>query len=134
MDRPQFLSSIVGWLRKGYPNGVPSGDFVPLVALLRRRLTEDEVQSIAAQLVRGEPEVISAVDAGVEIMKVTDELPSDSDLERVRALLVAGGWPFDNEFGGDSDGNPDPEEDNPGENNGGEDDLGEGSGAGGDRP
>ena len=37
------------------------------------------------------------VDIGVLISKLTDELPSDEDIERVRARLAAKGWPLDDE-------------------------------------
>ena len=37
------------------------------------------------------------VDIGVLISKLTDELPSDEDIERVRARLAAKDWPLDDE-------------------------------------
>ena len=37
------------------------------------------------------------VDIGVLISKLTDELPSEEDIERVRARLAAKGWPLDDE-------------------------------------
>ncbi len=95
MDRPQLLDSVIRWLRAGYPHGVPSGDYIPLVAILRRQLSDDEVREIATTLAGG-PEV-NRIDAGVEINKVTDELPSDGDLDRVRSVLVGAGWPFDDD-------------------------------------
>ena len=36
------LQSIVDYLRAGYPEGVPEQDYVPLFALLRRKLSDDE--------------------------------------------------------------------------------------------
>lgn len=101
MDRPQFLMRVVNWLRAGYPNGVPSGDYVPLVALLRRQLSEDEVKAVSRELIhQGQvtnegPEPIKAVDAGVLITKITDELPFEADISRIRAHLEEQGWPFD---------------------------------------
>ena len=41
------LSDVVGWLRQGYPQGVPDGDYIPLFALLGRHLTDEEVREIA---------------------------------------------------------------------------------------
>ena len=35
----RFLSGIVSWLRSGYPNGVPENDYLPILALLARRLS-----------------------------------------------------------------------------------------------
>jgi hypothetical protein len=88
-----FLSSIVSWLRAGYPQGVPPTDTFALLALLTRRLSHDEVKAVANELIqRGE---FDDVDIGVLITQMTDELPSAVDVERVRARLAANGWPFD---------------------------------------
>ncbi|MDL9947961.1 DUF3349 domain-containing protein [Gordonia sp. ABSL11-1] len=98
MDRPQFLHRIIEWLRAGYPDGVPQGDYIPLVALLRRQLSEDEVQEVSSGLIQKSPpppEPISKIDAGVAITKVTHELPHEADVARVRKHLEASGWPFD---------------------------------------
>ncbi|WP_245717904.1 DUF3349 domain-containing protein [Nocardia miyunensis] len=38
------------------------------------------------------------VDAGVVITEITDELPRESDLDRVRTYLVANGWPIDDDW------------------------------------
>ena len=68
-----FLSKIVAWLNAGYPEGVPGPDRVPLLALLKRRLTDDEVKAVARILIdRGE---FDHVDIGVLITQITDELP-----------------------------------------------------------
>jgi hypothetical protein len=88
-----FLAKIVAWLNAGYPDGVPGPDRVPLMALLTRRLTNDEVKAVAQDLIdRGE---FDHIDIGVLITQVTDELPRDEDIERVRARLAATGWPLD---------------------------------------
>lgn len=89
----KFLAKIVAWITAGYPEGVPGPDRVPLFALLRPRLTDDEVKAVAAELIsRGE---FDNVDIGVMITELTDELPAPQDVERVRARLAAKGWPLD---------------------------------------
>jgi hypothetical protein len=86
----RFLDSVVAWLRAGYPDGVPRTDYMPLLALLSRRLTSEEVKAVAGELTRrGE---FDRVDIGVLITQVTDELPSPDDIERVRQRLTAKGW------------------------------------------
>ncbi len=90
----RFLSSIVNWLRAGYPEGVPPTDYVPLLALLRRRLSDAEVKVVAGQLQRRDG--FDHVDIGVAITQITDGLPSPEDVERVRQRLAANGWPLDN--------------------------------------
>ncbi|MGK2868512.1 MAG: DUF3349 domain-containing protein [Mycobacterium sp.] len=93
-----FLSRIAAWLTAGYPQGVPGPDRVPLLALLTRRLSNDEVTTVAQDLMdRGglEHGGVDRVDIGVLITGITDELPRPEDIERVRARLAAQGWPLD---------------------------------------
>jgi hypothetical protein len=88
-----FLGKIVAWINAGYPEGVPGPDRVPLFALLKRRLTDDEVKTVARDLLeRGE---FDHVDIGVLITELTDELPVPEDIARVRDRLAAKGWPLD---------------------------------------
>lgn len=88
-----FLAKIAAWITAGYPEGVPGPDRVPLLALLNRRLSNDEVKALAQDLMqRGE---FDHVDIGVLITQTTDELPRPEDVERVRERLAATGWPLD---------------------------------------
>jgi Protein of unknown function (DUF3349) len=92
MAAPRFLASIIDWLRAGYPEGVPEHDYLPLFALLARKLTHDEVATVAEQLVadgRHSPEAVKAA-----ISNVTNETPLDGDVARVAARLASGGWPL----------------------------------------
>lgn len=100
-----FLAKIAAWLNAGYPEGVPGPDRVPLLALLTRRLTNDEVKAVARDLIdRGD---FDHIDIGVLITQITDELPRAEDVERVRERLAAKGWPLDDprdaEDAGDAD-------------------------------
>ena len=94
MALPPFLSSIIGWLRAGYPEGVPDVDYIPLFALLGSQLTNDEVNAIAHELeTSSNPESAEAIEHAIAV--VTDHRePKDSDVARVRARLAAGGWPL----------------------------------------
>jgi len=90
-----FLTSIISWLRAGYPEGIPPTDTFAVLALLTRRLSHDEVVTVANELM--EQGDFDNIDIGVMITQITDELPSPGDVERVRARLEAKGWPFDDE-------------------------------------
>jgi len=93
MALPSFLRQIVGWLRAGYPEGVPSVDYIPLFALLGSQLTSDEVKTIAAELENStDPDSAEAIRTAIK--DVTRARPSDADIARVRARLAAGGWPL----------------------------------------
>jgi hypothetical protein len=88
-----FLNSIVSWIRAGYPDGIPPTDTFPVLAFLTRRLSNDEVKAVAHELMqRGD---FDNVDIGVLITQITDQLPSEEDVERVQERLAAKGWPFD---------------------------------------
>lgn len=100
VDSPGVLGRILGWLEAGYPDGVPRPDRFALVALLKRRLTDDEVREIAHRLTVE----VSVDDAGSDpitadeieqlIAHVLADEPSSADIGRVSARLAAGGWPL----------------------------------------
>ena len=95
MSLSDVVARMVAFVRAGYPHGVPETDYIPLLALLRRRLSDDEVTAVATQLAaRGEMNIDSA-DIGVAITRITDEIPSPADLERVQRRLDTIGWPTD---------------------------------------
>lgn len=94
-ERGGLVARIVRWLRAGYPAGFPDQDFVPLVALLRRRLSDTEVAEVGARLAAEGDASLSRVDVATAIARVTAELPSDEDVERVRRSLAEHGWPSD---------------------------------------
>lgn len=92
-ERQSLLRAIVGWVRTGYPEGVPEQDYIPLLALLARRLSDEEIQWVADQVVRsGEPPFGNA-DIGTLITELTNEMPSGTDIRRVADRLEAAGWP-----------------------------------------
>lgn len=94
MALTSVLGAVVGWLRAGYPEGVPESDYIPLVAVLARRLSPEEVRAVAEELGRTGQLPIGDVDIGTTIMAVTHELPREEDVDRVRSRLALGGWPL----------------------------------------
>jgi len=93
MPLPPLLSSVIQWLRAGYPEGVPDVDYVPLFALLGSQLSDAEVMSIAKELENeSKPESAEAIQNAV--VAVTNHQANDADVARVRARLAAGGWPL----------------------------------------
>ena len=96
--RSNFITRAVQWMRAGYPAGVPRGDYVALLGVLRRKLTEEEVRRIAVDL--ADQSVLAGDDpitpADIEKM-VSSSLLQDAtpeDVVRVSARLAAGGWPL----------------------------------------
>lgn len=92
MSVGDVVGRVVAFVRAGYPQGVPATDCLPLLALLRRRLSDDEVAAVATQLAARGPMNIDAAAIGVAITRITDELPSPADLDRLRKAV---GWPVD---------------------------------------
>jgi hypothetical protein len=89
------VTSVVGWLRDGYPAGVPERDYVPLFALLGRTLTHDEVEAVALDVLRehdGGPITLAEVEE--LITRTTAQPPLEADVARVRVVLAAAGWPL----------------------------------------
>lgn len=92
MDLVGRASSIVAFLRAGYPTRVRALGYLPLLALLPRRVSDNEVSEIAGELaVRGRP--VDNADIGVEITRSIHEMPSIEDIGRVRRRLIAIGGP-----------------------------------------
>ncbi|MGD1236963.1 DUF3349 domain-containing protein [Mycobacterium seoulense] len=83
---------IVAFLRAGYPSGAPALGYAPILALLPRRVSDDEITTIATKLVAPRRRSADKVDVGVEITRLTDQLPSVGEIERVQRRLSATGW------------------------------------------
>jgi hypothetical protein len=91
---------VLHWLEAGYPDGIPRQDRFPLVALLRRRLTEEQTREIVADLTapgaletRGD-DPITSVEIEELIARQLRESPTAEDVSRVSARLAAAGWPL----------------------------------------
>src|SRR5262249_20117329 len=95
-----LLTSILNWLRAGYPNGVPGPDRVPLLAWLRAPpLTEDQIKEVVRNITAEQ----STAPAGHEIDRdeieafikdVTHHDAGPENVKRVAAKLAAAGWPL----------------------------------------
>jgi Protein of unknown function (DUF3349) len=95
--RTNFLMRAVEWLRAGYPAGVPRGDYVALLGLLRRKLTDVEVKKIAqdlADISQRDGDPITTADIEDMISSSVLQEASADDVARVSARLAAGGWPL----------------------------------------
>lgn len=89
-----FLSQVLGWLRAGYPEGVPPKDYFPLLALLTRSLSENELNSVLGSLLAARPDAVHRDEIEAAIAQVTQSEPGEDELRQVAAKLAAGGWPL----------------------------------------
>jgi hypothetical protein len=94
--RRNLLARVLGWLRAGYPQGIPQSDYVALYAVLHRHLTEYEVRAIGEKLIEANPEreAISEAEIEAAIADFAKEQPAPADVARVASHLAAGGWPL----------------------------------------
>lgn len=95
--RSSFLNRTLEWLRAGYPAGVPRQDYVVLLGLLRRKLTEVEVHRIS-QALADQADATSGPITTQDIEQMINgavlQTASEEDVIRVSAHLAAGGWPL----------------------------------------
>lgn len=89
MDLSHWVTSIVAFVRAGYPAGMPAAGHLPLVALTRRRLCGHDITAIATDLIGRRVWPVSPIDIGVEITRATNQLPSPDDVERVHRRVHA---------------------------------------------
>lgn len=93
-----WLQRILNWLRAGYPQGVPATDYQPVLALLRRQLSDDEADAIALKIIadaRAHGRLPDEMTARSAILRTTHELPTADDVRRVEDHLREHGWPFE---------------------------------------
>ena len=93
MDLSHWVSSIIAFVRAGYPAGMPATGYVPVAALLPHRLSDDEIAAVASGLIARGHRSLSTVDVGVAITRITNAMPSPDDIERVQRRLNAIGCP-----------------------------------------
>ncbi|OBA80191.1 hypothetical protein A9W99_19095 [Mycobacterium sp. 1164966.3] len=91
MGMVERVRSAVAFLRAGQPTGMPVTGYVPLFALLPRRVSEDEITAIVWQLIANGRRRVDAADVGVEITRITQAMPLPDDVERVRRRLAGAG-------------------------------------------
>lgn len=93
---PSFFQSVLGWLHRGYPDGIPRTDYYPLLALLKRTLSEDEVVQAAFSVLKdSDPDdPVSAEQIRAAIRETTEKEPTVEEINQVAARLAMVGWPL----------------------------------------
>jgi hypothetical protein len=95
-----LLSSILDWLRAGYPEGVPGPDRVPLLALLRATpLTEDQIKEVVRNIAADSSAALADGEIGEDeiaafIKDVSHHDAGPENVQRIAAKLAAAGWPL----------------------------------------
>ncbi len=91
-----FFQSVLGWLHRGYPDGIPRTDYYPLLALLKRTLSEDEVVQAAFSVLKdSDPDdPVSADQIRDAIRETAEKEPTGEEINKVAARLDMVGWPL----------------------------------------
>ncbi|HEX4588245.1 MAG TPA: DUF3349 domain-containing protein [Mycobacterium sp.] len=94
-ENQKVLDNVLGWLRDGYPEGVPPKDYFPLLALLKRSLTEEEVVKAAQSILKAnDSEAVTEDEIRKAVQSVIDKAPNPEEIHQVASRLASVGWPL----------------------------------------
>jgi ribonuclease I len=89
------LDNVLGWLHEGYPQGVPQKDYFPLLALLKRSLTEEEVVKAAQSILKAsDSDTVTEDEIRKAVQAVIEKEPNPEEIHQVAARLASVGWPL----------------------------------------
>ena len=93
-----FGEHVLDWLHEGYPHGVPTKDYFPLLALLLRSLSEDEVVKAAQTVLKQSDgdEPVTEAQIREAIAEVISKDPNPEEINQVAGRLASVGWPLEN--------------------------------------
>ena len=91
------LENVLGWLHRGYPEGVPQKDYFALLALLKRSLSEEEVVKAAQSVLKNsESDTVTEEEIRAAVHQLIDKEPNPEEVHQVAARLASVGWPLQN--------------------------------------
>jgi len=95
-EHQSCFDSVLNWLHEGYPEGVPPTDYFPLLALLTRSLTEEEVVKVAQTILKQTDSDTPVTDEQIEraIRDVTEKECTSEELNQVASRIASVGWPL----------------------------------------
>jgi hypothetical protein len=89
------LDNVLAWLHEGYPEGVPPKDYFPLLALLKRSLTEEEVVQAAQSILKSsDADTVTEDEIRKAVQAVIEKEPNPEEIHQVAARLASVGWPL----------------------------------------
>ncbi|MDT5339415.1 MAG: hypothetical protein QOD90_4920 [Mycobacterium sp.] len=94
-ENKSVLDNVLGWLNQGYPDGVPPKDYFPLLALLKRSLSEDDVVKAAQSVLRSTAsDAVTESEIRAAVHGVIDKEPNPEEIHQVASRLASVGWPL----------------------------------------
>jgi uncharacterized protein (DUF2267 family) len=89
------LDNVLGWLHRGYPEGVPPKDYFALLALLKRSLTEEEVVKAAQSILKStDSDEVTEAAIRTAVAAVIEKEPNPEEIHQVASRLASVGWPL----------------------------------------
>ncbi|MGZ6779676.1 MAG: DUF3349 domain-containing protein, partial [Mycobacterium sp.] len=77
------------------PEGVPQKDYFPLLALLKRSLTEEQVVKAAQTILKAnDADTVSEQEIRAAVEQVIEKEPNPEEIHQVAARLASVGWPL----------------------------------------
>jgi uncharacterized protein (DUF2267 family) len=94
---PGFGEHVLDWLHEGYPQGVPPKDYFPLLALLLRSLSEEEVVKAAQTVLKQSDGDTPVTEAQIRdaVRQVIEKDPNPEEINQVAGRLASVGWPLE---------------------------------------
>jgi hypothetical protein len=93
-EQQSFFDDVLKWVHAGYPEGVPPKDYFPLLALLKRTLTEEQVIQAAQHILRNGDDPVSVDQIKDTIHQITDKEANPEEVHQVASRLASVGWPL----------------------------------------
>jgi hypothetical protein len=94
-ENKSLFDCVIGWLNAGYPQGVPPKDYFPLLALLKRSLTDEEVVKAAQSILKStDSETVTEDEIRSAIHDLIEKEPNPEEIHQVASRLASVGWPL----------------------------------------
>jgi hypothetical protein len=94
-ENKSLFDCVVGWLNAGYPQGIPPKDYFPLLALLKRSLTDEEVVKAAQSILKStDSETVTEDEIRSAIHDLIEKEPNPEEIHQVASRLASVGWPL----------------------------------------
>ena len=81
---PEHLRPWLATLRRAYPDGVPPGEYLPLLAVLQQDMSARNLALVVGELTGKDPIVVENAAAAVSIQRV-----DTAEIDRVKHHIVA---------------------------------------------
>jgi hypothetical protein len=94
-ENKNVIENVINWLHAGYPEGVPPKDYFPLLALLKRSLSEEEVVRAAQSVLRSaDSDTVTEGEIRRAVESVNGQQPNPEEIHQVASRLASVGWPL----------------------------------------